>query len=175
MAGGIIPSYRAVVFDEAHEVEEVASQYFGIAISSYQFEELIRDISRILGVHQLSAPSMDRALDQLGRSVEHFLSLLPNVEGRAGLSNRKQFLERNRDDYHAVAGALELAESIVANAPLAVRASLRAVDRIVATEDADAAGWEATQDALAAITGSEDLREGLDAFFEKRSPNWRGR
>src|ERR1700688_4310054 len=41
---GIIPEYYAVIFDEAHDVEDVAGQYFGIAVSSYQFEELTRDV-----------------------------------------------------------------------------------------------------------------------------------
>ena len=45
--GGIIPDYDAVVFDEAHEVEDVAGQYFGVAVSSHQFEELIRDIGAV--------------------------------------------------------------------------------------------------------------------------------
>ena len=44
--GGIIPDYGAVIFDEAHEVEDVAGQYFGVSVSSYQFEELARDVSR---------------------------------------------------------------------------------------------------------------------------------
>ncbi len=43
-AAGIIPEYGAVIFDEAHEVEEVAGQYFGVTVSSYQFDELIRDV-----------------------------------------------------------------------------------------------------------------------------------
>ena len=29
--GGILPEYHAVVFDEAHEIEDVAGQYFGVA------------------------------------------------------------------------------------------------------------------------------------------------
>src|SRR5579871_1550852 len=45
--GGISPDYGAVVFDEAHEIEDVAGQYFGIGISNYQFEELARDVSAI--------------------------------------------------------------------------------------------------------------------------------
>jgi enoyl-CoA hydratase len=73
----------------------------------------------------------------------------------------------------ALDGALALAEAVVANAPIAVRASLRAVDRIVATGDDD--GWRATEEALATITASEDRREGVAAFFEKRAPNWQGR
>src|SRR5271155_5129746 len=37
--GSILPEYSAVVFDEAHEIEDVASDYFGRRVSSYQFEE----------------------------------------------------------------------------------------------------------------------------------------
>ena len=40
--GSILPEYSAVVFDEAHEIEDVASDYFGRQISSYRFEELAR-------------------------------------------------------------------------------------------------------------------------------------
>src|SRR5437868_2881503 len=44
-AGGILPEYHAVVFDEAHELEDVAGQYFGVSVSSYRFDDLRRDIS----------------------------------------------------------------------------------------------------------------------------------
>ena len=43
--GAIIPDYGAVIFDEAHEMEDVAGQYFGVSISSGQFEELTRDVA----------------------------------------------------------------------------------------------------------------------------------
>src|SRR5205807_132265 len=40
--GSILPEYSAVVFDEAHEMEDVASEYFGRQISNFRFEELAR-------------------------------------------------------------------------------------------------------------------------------------
>jgi ATP-dependent DNA helicase DinG len=43
--GGIIPEYAAVVFDEAHEIEDVAGQVlWRLGFSNYQFEELVRDV-----------------------------------------------------------------------------------------------------------------------------------
>ncbi len=45
--GGIIPDYGAVIFDEAHDIEEVAGQYFGVSVSSYQFDELVRDVGAL--------------------------------------------------------------------------------------------------------------------------------
>jgi enoyl-CoA hydratase/carnithine racemase len=73
----------------------------------------------------------------------------------------------------AVEGALALAARICAVGPVGARASLRALERTVA--ERDDLGWEATTDATAAITGSDDIREGLAAFFEKREPRWTGR
>ncbi len=45
---GILPDAAAVIFDEAHELEDVASQYFGIALSNARFDELARDTENML-------------------------------------------------------------------------------------------------------------------------------
>ncbi|WP_304309052.1 enoyl-CoA hydratase-related protein [Pseudacidovorax intermedius] len=73
----------------------------------------------------------------------------------------------------AQADARALAAQIATNAPLSVQASLEAMNGLLAA--ADAAGWQATEAALARIRGSQDLAEGLRAFFEKRPPVWQGR
>src|SRR5467141_3504794 len=53
--GSILPEYSAVVFDEAHEMEDVASDYFGRQISNYRFEELARDADHALRLTQAPA------------------------------------------------------------------------------------------------------------------------
>jgi enoyl-CoA hydratase len=73
----------------------------------------------------------------------------------------------------AVDGALALAARICAAGPVAVRASLRALEATVA--ERDALGWEATTTASDVIRQSDDTREGVLAFFEKREPRWTGR
>jgi enoyl-CoA hydratase len=73
----------------------------------------------------------------------------------------------------AVAGALALAARICAAGPVAVRASLRASEATVG--ERDALGWEATTAATDTIMHSDDTREGVLAFFEKREPRWTGR
>jgi len=40
---GILPDCGAVIFDEAHELEDVAGSYFGITLSNVRIEELARD------------------------------------------------------------------------------------------------------------------------------------
>jgi enoyl-CoA hydratase/carnithine racemase len=76
------------------------------------------------------------------------------------------------DEGEALDAALALAARICTVGPVGARASLRALERTVA--ERDELGWEATTDATSAITGSNDIREGLAAFFEKREPHWTG-
>jgi enoyl-CoA hydratase/carnithine racemase len=73
----------------------------------------------------------------------------------------------------AVDRALALAEEIAANAPLAVAQTLAGLRRGGALDDA--AGWAMTAELRAPILASEDLREGIAAFTEKREPRWTGR
>ena len=73
----------------------------------------------------------------------------------------------------AVEQAIELANRICKNAPVAVQASLAAINDLIGS--GDAAGWEATKAAITRITTSEDGAEGIRAFLEKRPPVWTGR
>jgi ATP-dependent DNA helicase DinG len=41
--GKVLPDYGAVIFDEAHLIEDIAADYFGFQISSFQIDELVRD------------------------------------------------------------------------------------------------------------------------------------
>src|SRR5215204_271233 len=41
--GKVIPDYAAVIFDEAHLIEDIAADYFGVQISNFQIDELVRD------------------------------------------------------------------------------------------------------------------------------------
>jgi ATP-dependent DNA helicase DinG len=45
--GGILPDYSAVIFDEAHELEEVATEYFGFHVSNFRISELVGDAKRL--------------------------------------------------------------------------------------------------------------------------------
>lgn len=73
----------------------------------------------------------------------------------------------------ALSRALALADVIAANSPLAVQYSLQAVDQIVAADDDRA--WQITRDYRRLVGESEDSKEGVAAFFEKRPPEWKAR
>ena len=73
----------------------------------------------------------------------------------------------------ALDGARQLATEITANAPISVQQSLQVVDALVS--DDDERGWELTRAARRIIGESEDSKEGVAAFFDKRPPQWTGR
>ena len=73
----------------------------------------------------------------------------------------------------ALERAKALAQQIEANAPVAVRATRRVV-LAAATED-ETTGWRLSAEAFAEALSSEDNKEGLMAFIEKRPPEWKGR
>jgi enoyl-CoA hydratase/carnithine racemase len=73
----------------------------------------------------------------------------------------------------ALEEAVTLAERISQNGPVAVRETMRILDGL--TLDDEATGWRLTSVAEQAIYGAEDTREGVTAFFERRTPNWTGR
>lgn len=73
----------------------------------------------------------------------------------------------------AVAGALDLAHRICANAPTAIRASMRALDAVLGADDE--AGWAETEASWEAATGAGDSIEGVQAFLGRRAPRWTGR
>lgn len=45
--GRVLPDYGAVIFDEAHLIEDIAADYFGFQVSSFQIDELLRDVDRL--------------------------------------------------------------------------------------------------------------------------------
>ncbi|KAF0845491.1 short chain enoyl-CoA hydratase [Nocardia caishijiensis] len=115
-----------------------------------------------------------RLPEQLPRKIamEMLLTGEPITAARAlefGLINRVVPAEQVLDT------AVELATRIATNAPLAVQASKRVAlgIRDGALPDDDA--WDRSDREIAELARSEDVREGLMAFVEKRDPNWQAR
>ena len=110
---GILPEAAAVVFDEAHELEEIASNYFGLSVSNIRFEELARDTETQLR----GKPGADRIVQstqQLRERARLFFSLLPmDADGRQPFSGREEFLELSGDLYLGVKNTLKVLETQV--------------------------------------------------------------
>jgi len=107
--GSILPEYSAVVFDEAHEMEDVASDYFGRQISNFRFEELARDADQTLRLLHLGTPSLLRRTQRIRERSRTFFETFPPRDGRFPFSRneREAFLEQNREAYDDLASALK--------------------------------------------------------------------
>ena len=108
---GILPEAGAVIFDEAHELEEVASSYFGLSVSNLRFEELARDTEVLLRGKQGTEkiPGITQQLRDRARMF--FAALAAGGDGRQPFSDREQFLETSGDLYLGVRATLRQMEA----------------------------------------------------------------
>ncbi len=109
--GGILPEYHAVIFDEAHELEDTAGQYFGVALSSYQFQELRRDIAVLSRLKKFGSPALDQALDRADQFATRFFEALAGKDGRMAFLGRAAFLDQHLELYGDLGMSLELTAS----------------------------------------------------------------
>jgi ATP-dependent DNA helicase DinG len=108
---GILPEAAAVVFDEAHELEDVASSYFGLSVSNIRFEELARDTDVLLRGKE-GAGNLPAATQQLRERARMFFAGLPMAgDGRQPFNEREEFLETSGDLYMSVRTTLKLLEA----------------------------------------------------------------
>ncbi len=103
---GILPEAAAVIFDEAHEIEDVAANYFGISVSNLRVEDLARDVEASLQHHRILSAGLSGALGSLRERSQLFFSLLPAGEGRFAFETRREFLEENGEEFIALNQAL---------------------------------------------------------------------
>jgi ATP-dependent DNA helicase DinG len=105
--GSILPEYSAVVFDEAHEMEDVASDYFGQQISNYRFEELARDADHAMRLTKTGSPTLLRRTQRIREKSRAFFDSFPPRDGRFPFTRqeREAFLEQNREGYDALLNA----------------------------------------------------------------------
>jgi ATP-dependent DNA helicase DinG len=103
---GILPEAAAVIFDEAHELEEVASSYFGIGLSTQRIDELTRDVESMLRAREALSSSIVSACTTLKDRSRLFFSSLPAEDpfapagpGRMPFDQRESFLEESGDTY----------------------------------------------------------------------------
>ena len=82
--GEVLPRYDTVIFDEAHHVETVATQFFGRSFSRYQVQDLAGDIERS-GLEELSREQQKKLFKKvhaLSGRMEQFAAMFPRERGR---------------------------------------------------------------------------------------------
>ncbi|HLL76586.1 MAG TPA: ATP-dependent DNA helicase [Pyrinomonadaceae bacterium] len=86
--GQVIPDYSAVIFDEAHQIEDVAAEYFGMQVSSYQIEDIIRDLQTLPITDSDANKELSRASARVMKLADRFWSGFQSIraeEGRASI------------------------------------------------------------------------------------------
>ena len=112
---GVLPEAAAVIFDEAHELEDVASSYFGVGLSNVRVEELVRDVEAVLRARQAHSTALKGCGEMLRERGRMFFAALPRNggfqgDGRMPFEQRAQFLEEHGDVYLGVLNALHRLE-----------------------------------------------------------------
>jgi ATP-dependent DNA helicase DinG len=111
--GSIIPEYSAVIFDEAHDIEDVAGQYFGISVSNTQFYDLCRDIAIVARQKNFGSVELDRVLEMAEGICERFFGLFAGPSstegaGRWSFREHSAFLSKHTVAYEDVLRGIEL-------------------------------------------------------------------
>jgi ATP-dependent DNA helicase DinG len=151
--GQVLPDYSAVIFDEAHQIEDIAMQYFGASVSNYQIDDLLGDISRLEIKDVDAAREVTKASTRVSLLANTFWSTftesdprspVPSLNGGGRVVLRRQMFQQvNRDgaEVNTIAGEryvnLKAALSrllgslqVVKSAPPEMEAILRRIEQL---------------------------------------------
>lgn len=121
----------------------------------------------------MSWGSLPRLLHLIGPARTKQAVILANDRIAAAEAHDWGLVEQVVEDGQAFAAALSFAERIAAQPPIPVRMTKRSVNALATALDDLAAHMDHDQYAL--TNSSEDFREGVAAFLERRKPVFRGR
>lgn len=111
----LLPAYDAVIFDEAHQVEEVATDYFGLQVSSLRLARLAGDLGQAAAASHVEARATETAR-HLATTADSLFTMLRERLPREGRTHADDALwsgEATRA-WHALDNALEEAEGVAA-------------------------------------------------------------
>jgi ATP-dependent DNA helicase DinG len=123
--GEVIPAFTRAILDEAHQLEDIATQYFGFNVSTYRVEELARDVERLVAAGGIE----DRHdKDEIAKSIERLrdhaqaffveLAFAHRTNGRVKNEERiratTESLGQTYDSAVNLTGALDIVESTLA-------------------------------------------------------------
>ncbi len=124
--GEVIPNCNHAIIDEAHQLEDVATQYFGRALSSYRVEDLARDGDRLVSSNEVPhgerADAIDADLERIRHHARTFFASLQllqfDLPGASGNDARARIgpsqTLRVADDGAALVGALDALQADIA-------------------------------------------------------------
>jgi ATP-dependent DNA helicase DinG len=113
----VLPAYEAVIFDEAHALEEVATEFFGLSVSSWRVEELVRDAQRAASDRPDLAALLRERTAELSRAGERFFGPLAEaLRGSSTVGRRERSFPSLPDAAQRKRGSRQASEDV--RAPL---------------------------------------------------------
>ena len=116
--GEVVPTCPTLVVDEAHQLEDVATQYFGVSFSNYRVDDLVRDGERLLSGTPRDVEDLARALQRVADRSRAFFSALSTERALKVSEARARYtaeaMQEHFEDGMMLAGALEGLEATLA-------------------------------------------------------------
>ncbi|HSI06218.1 MAG TPA: ATP-dependent DNA helicase, partial [Myxococcota bacterium] len=82
----LLPEHDVVVFDEAHELDDVAAQHFGVQVSEHRIHELLHDIARAVRPEPAIVARFSRIAAEIELRSRELFDALPYEDGRGRMS-----------------------------------------------------------------------------------------
>ncbi|HJU42229.1 MAG TPA: ATP-dependent DNA helicase [Vicinamibacterales bacterium] len=159
--GEVIPDCHYAIIDEAHHLEDVATQYFGISVSNYRVADLVRDAERALNLGQIDDPDSElrhaiRRVDD--HSLTFFAALAMARRARGNLNE-----ERLRIGPQWFGDVLDDG--------LGLTSALNALEQAMKTRSGnEEAGAQVNEDAATIGRRAGELRDNLTFLLEAADP-----
>ena len=138
--GEVIPACANAILDEAHQLEDVATQYFGYSVSNYRLEDLARDVDRLTAAGVLTdlraTDGLLKAVEGLRDAAQAFFTELASahrstdrIRGEERVRATSSSLAETSDSAAELTGALDVLESaLVRSAPARPKADTTAAN-----------------------------------------------
>ena len=98
IGGGLLPVYHAAIFDEAHNLEDIAANFFGTSISNMRIKTLIGDVTRYLEREDEVGKHLKQAIKSLKEKANAFFrSFKKRMKNRTRTTIKKIF---KQEDIH---------------------------------------------------------------------------
>ena len=160
--GEVIPDCHHAIIDEAHHLEDVATQYFGIAVSNYRISDLVRDAERALNLGMIEDFDSDlrHAITRVDdHSLTFFGALQTARHARGGFEERLRIGPGWFGD--------------VLDDGLGLIAALNGLDDAMRKRaGTDEAGAQVNEDAATMARRAAELRDHLTFLLEAANPSF---
>lgn len=153
--GEVIPACDLLVVDEAHQLEDVVTQYFGVALGTHRVDQFVKDASGVAGAlapgEARLALAMSDAVNDLQRRARHFFESLRDEVDLARAGDRLPFSGEVAERVAAYRGAL-----------------VEAIDRLVQITPEDGA----PEDVAAVLTRAAAMRSDIETLTAADDPRY---